>query len=256
MAALLDALRGRMATREANALDTIAAGARAAARGETYDAGAVEKAMADTGTTLVDFERAVEVASKRRAWLADFDRLVAATAKVGKLEAAAAAEKAKFEAAHKAFIERANAIDAELAVHRAAQDKGQEARGNLLDPRHVPGLIGDKYRAAVHDAEEAAAALDRAQRDVREQAARIKSETEWIADLTGEGTGPKQIKPSALLGGQAERGESPRVQEHRTFLARAMRRKAEADAALVEAEKVAARCRKAVEALVPEVIKS
>lgn len=256
MPALLEALRGRLATREANALDTIAAGARAAARGESYDAGAVEKALADTGKTLTDFERAVEVASKRLAWLADFDRLAAATAKVNKLEAAATSEKQKMEAARAAFIERANAIDAELAVHRVAREKGTSARSNLLDPRHVPGLIGDKYRAAISDADAADSAVQSAQSAVREHAARIKSEEGWIKQLTNEQAGT--LKPDRIMraSGNPFPEESYKLQDHRNALASAQRRKAAADADLVEAEKVAARCRKAVEALVPEVIKA
>lgn len=259
MAALLDALRGRIATRNMNAHDTIAAGARAAARGESYDAGAVERAMAETGTTLADFERAIEVARKRLAWLADFDRLAAATAKMRKLEATAAAEKAKMDAARAAFIERANAIDTDLAIHRTACEKGNMARGNLLDPREVPaGTVGDRYREAVSDRDAADAAVEQAQRDVREHTARIKSEQEWIAQLIDGDDGPKRIRPSAIpsLGPQPQPGESQRVQEHRAALARAQRRKAEADAALVEAEKAAARAHKAVEALIPDVLKS
>jgi hypothetical protein len=106
MVALLDALRGRVKQREGNALDTIAAAARAAARGETYDVGAIEKALAETRQTPGDFERAVELARKRLAWLADFEKLASATTKVTKLESTAEAEKAKFEAARRAFMER------------------------------------------------------------------------------------------------------------------------------------------------------
>lgn len=259
MQQLLDALRTRLATRDMNAHDTIAAAARAAARGETFDAATLERAMADTGTTLNDFEEAVEVARKRVAWLADFDRLAAATAKVRKLETVAAAEKAKMEAARAAWLERASAIDAELAIHRTACDKGNAARGNLLDPRDVPaGTVGDRYRAAVDERQMADVAVEQARREVREQAARIKSEEEWIAQLTDGGSGPKVIRPSVLpsLGPHPQHGESQRLQEHRAALARAQRRKAEADAALVEAEKTAARAHKTVEAMIPDVLKA
>jgi hypothetical protein len=259
MAAILDALRGRLAQREANAHDTIAAGARAAARGDAYDSGAIERAMLETGKTLADFERAVDVARKRSEWLADFDRLASATAKAKKLETAAALEQSKMEAARKAFLERAAAIDAELAILRTACEKGNAARGNLLDPREVPaGTVGDRYREAVIESEAAQSAVERAQRDVREQTARIRSEEQWIAQLTGDANGPKRIKPSVLpsLGPQPQPDEPHRVQEHRLALTRAQRRKAEAEAALIEAEKVAARCRKAVDALIPDVLKS
>lgn len=256
MAALLDALRGRIATREANAHDTIAAGARAAARGESYDAGAVERALSETGTTLTDFERAVDLARRRHAWLADFDRLNAATARIKKLETAAAAEKAKMEAARTAFIERASVIDAELKTLRAACDRGNAARDNLLDPREVPpGTVGDKYRAAVNEAQAADVAVATAQREVRELAGRIKSESAWIAQLLNDDGGPPQIKPSALSAQTPAPPESPRVAEHRLALARAQRRKAEADAALGEAEKAAARAHKTVDALTLEVLK-
>lgn len=258
MVAILDALRGRLAQREANALDVIAAGARAAARGETYDTGALERALTETGKTLADFQRAVDVARKRCAWLADFDALAAASAKVKKLETAAAAEQSKMEAARAAFFERAAAIDAELKIHRTACDKGNVARGNLLDPRDVPaGTVGDKYRAAVSDFEAAQAEVDRTQREVKEQANRIRSEHEWIKQLSGDNNEPKLIKPSALpMVGSPQPDESQQLQDHRRALARAERRKAEAEAALTEAEKEAARYRKAVDALIPEVLKT
>jgi hypothetical protein len=254
MPALLDALRGRMKQREANAIDTIAAAARAAARGESYDIGATEKALIETGMSVDDFEAAVERARRRLAWLDDFEKFATATNKVAKLEAAVEAEKAKFEAARKAFHEKGSALDADLATYRTARDKGREARDRLLDPRDVPGTIGEKYRQAVAEAEAAASALERAQAAVREQAARVKSENEWIAQLTGERE--KQMKPDRIMlrPNDAPEGDSYRIQKHRNDLARAQRRKAEAEAQVIEAEKTAARTRRAVDALLPEVL--
>lgn len=255
MPALLDALRGRMKQREGNALDTFAAAARAAARGESYDVAAIERALAELGKTTSDFEAAVDVARKRVAWLAEFEKLASATAKVNKLEASATAEQAKFEAARRAFMEKAEAIDADLATARATRDRGRDARSNLLDARGVPGAIGDKYRAAVAEAEAAAATMETARRTLREILARVKSEREWIAHLSGENV--KQLGPDRILTKSDQaRGENPKLEEHRLYLTRALRRQAEAEAQLTEAEKAAAATARVVEALAGDVLKA
>lgn len=255
MPAILEALRGRMIQREANAIDTVVAGARAAVRGESFDVGSLEKALADTGKTMADFEEIVDQARQRRAWLADFDKLASVTSKVKKLEAAAAAEREKFEAAHAAFIERSNAIDSELAIYRTAKEKGEVARSGLLDPRAVPGTVGEKYREALAESDAAASAVERARREIREQSERVKSEEGWITQLTGEET--QDIKPVRLLkGDHPAEAESFRLQDHRLALARAQRRKEAAEAELVEAEKAAAKARKALDAIIPEVLKA
>jgi hypothetical protein len=244
-----------MKQREGNALDTFAAGARAAARRESYDVAALERALVELGKTTADFEAAVEVATARAAWLADVDKLAAVTAKVNKLEAAATAEQTKFEAARRAFVEKATAIDADLKIARATQDKGRDARDRLLDPRGVPGTLGEKYRAAVADAEAASVVLAEVERNLREIRARIKSEREWIAQLSGETV--KQIQPDRIFvkSGEPVREDS-RIEEHRVYLARAMRRRDEAESQLTEAEKVAAATARAVETLAAEVLKT
>lgn len=254
MPALLDALRGRMKQRNQNAIDTIASAARAAARGERSDPGAVEKALQDTGMTMADFEDAVEQATRRKEWLANFEKLANATAKVKKLEAAAQAEQTKFEATRAAFIERAEAIDADLRTHRQTRDAGQLARDRLLDPRSVPGSIGQRYREAVAEAEAMQSEADRARNALREQADRVKSEQAWIEQIAGEQE--RTLKPDRILtrGGRPDPDDSYRLQDHRNALQRAQRRKAEAEAQLTEAERNAARARRAVDELIPEVL--
>ena len=254
MPGLLDALRGRMKQREFNAIDTVAAAARAAARGEHYDVGAIEAALVEARLSMEDFEKAVETAGKRSAWLRDFEKLATMNNKVTKGEAAIAAEREKFEAARRAFTERVEALDADLSTARTARDAGKSARDQLLDPRLVPGTIGEKYRQAVADADAAEAAVGDVQRQLREISQRIKSEQEWIVQLVGE---PERnvsnylpIKPREMA------GESFKLEEHRTALARNQRRKAEAEAQLAEVEKAAARAKKAVEALVPDALKA
>jgi len=243
-----------MKQRELNAIDTVAAAARAAARGEGYDVGAIETALIEARLSMDDFEKSVEVAGKRSAWLREFEKLATASNKLTKAEAAIAAEQARFEEQRKAFMERAEALDADRAAAQTARDAGDNARGHLLNPKQVPGTIGEKYRQAVADAEAADATVGELQRDIREIAQRIKSEEEWIVQLVGE---PERnvshylpIKPREMA------GESFKLEDHRNALARAQRRKAEADAQHVEAQKIAARAKKAVEALVPDVLKA
>ena len=119
--------------------------------------------------TMPQFEALVEQARRRMAWLADFDRLAAATAKLRKVEAAAATERQKFEAMHAAFIDKMTAFDAEAEGHRDTVSRGESARGNLLDPDMVPGTIGQRYREALAESDAATAAVENAQREVREQ---------------------------------------------------------------------------------------
>lgn len=255
MPALLDVLRGRMKERELQAVDVIAEAARAAASGETYDIGAIEKALTLTGQTMDDFEAAVEIARKRAAWLIAFDKLNAATSKVSKLEAAAEAEKAKFEAARRAFMEKAENLDADLATARLIRDKGRDARDRLLDPQEVPGSIGEKFRKAKAEAMVADEALEAVQRQMREIMDRVKSEEQWIAQLST--TSQKEIKPDRLLAQDPiPTASSGRLEEHERALARALRRKKEAEAQLTEAERVAALASRAVASLVPEVLKA
>jgi hypothetical protein len=254
MPSILEALRGRMQQRQFNAFDTIAAAARAVARGERYDVAAIEKALADAGMSMADFETQVEKATKRAAWLIDFEQLANATAKAKKLEAAAEAERTKFEAIRQAYFERADALDAELRQVATVRDKARDARAQLLDPRGVPGTIGEKYREAVEAAHAADVEVADAQRAVREQAERIKAEQGWVEQLTGEGE--RQIQPSRISYRDPPRADSPGLEEHRNALARAERRKAEALAVLADAEKRAAQAQKVVDALVPEVLKA
>jgi hypothetical protein len=243
-----------MKQRELNAIDTVAAAARAAARGEGYDVGAIETALVEARLSMEDFEKSVEIAGKRAAWLREFEKLATATNKLTKAEAAIAAEQGRFEEQRRAFMQKAEILDADRAAAQTARDAGQNARGQLLDPRYVPGTIGEKYREAVADAEAAEAAVGEVQQQLREITQRIKSEEEWIVQLVGE---PKRDVSNYLpIKPRETAGESFKLEDHRNALARAQRRKAEADAQLVEAQKIAARAKKAVEALVPDALKA
>jgi len=254
MPGLLDALRGRMKQRELTAIDTVAAAARAASRGESYDVGAIENALIEARLSMDDFEKAVEVAGKRAAWLREFEKLANATNKLSKADAAIAAEETKFEEIRRAFAERIEAIDADRAAAETARNAGETARGNLLDPKLVPGTIGEKYRQAVADARAADEAVEGVQQQLREINERMKSAEEWIVQLVGESQ--KTIGPFTHLRRQNDGEESFKLQDHRNALARNQRRKAEAEGQLVESQKAAARAKKAVEALVPEVLKA
>lgn len=255
MPTILEALRGRIQQRQCNAVDTIAAAARAAARGERHDVASIEKALLEAGMTMADFEAAVRKAGHRAAWLADFEQLASASAKAKKLEATAAAEKEKFEAARTAFLERANALDAELRHFTSICGKGRDARQRLLEPREVPGSIGERYRQAVEELDAANVAVGEAERALREHQERIKSEQGWIRQLSGEDE--KEIHPSRIsIRDKSPPAESPRLEEHRKALARAERRAADAKEQLFEAEKQAALATKALDALVPEVLKA
>lgn len=256
MVSVLDALRSRMTQRSLNALDTVAAAARAAARGERYDIGALETAIDQAGITMADFEAAVATAKQRQAWMADFEKLANSSGKVQKLEAAASADKAKFEAARTAYLERATAIEAELAAHRATLGRAQDARNLLLDADQVPGTIGGQYREAVAAAYAADLAVAEARKALREHTERVKNEEGFIKQILAQQAGELKPPQIFLKGEQPPGEESYRLQEHRKMLARAQRRQAEAQSQLTEAENSAALAHKAVEQLIPEVLKA
>jgi len=243
-----------MKQRELNAIDTVADAARAAARGETYDVGVIESALIEARLSMDDFEKTVEVAGKRSAWLREFEKLATANNKLLKADAAIATEQAKFEEQRRAFMERANVLDAERAAAQSARDAGETARAKLLDPKLVPGTIGEKYRQAVDDSRAADQAVADVQQQIREINERMKSAEEWIVQLVGDSQ--KTIGPFTHLRRQNDGEESFKLQDHRNALARSQRQKAEADSQLAELQKVAGRAKKAVEALVPDVLKS
>lgn len=254
MAALLDALRGRARQRDANAVDVIADSAKAAASQKTYDVAAVERALHDLGMGIVEFEAAVAQARQRAIWLSQFEQLNAATTRAAKLEAAIQAEEAKLDQMRQATIAKCAKLREEWNVVEANRITGANARDELLSPANVPGSIGREYRDALVASQAADEAVGAARRAVRDQQERIASEQRWIEQLTGEaGT----LKPDRVFtrGGE-HTGEPPRVQEHRQALARAQRRKSEADAALADAEQAAAVARKALDALTLEVLKA
>lgn len=254
MPALLDVLRGRMKARELNAIDTIAAAARAAARGDAYDIGSIEAALVEARLSADDFEKAVAQASRRAGWLNEFDKLAAAASKLKKLEAAAAAEEAKFEEQRRIFAEKFDAMNKEATAARSARDAGEQARGKLLDPKDVPGTIGEKYRAAVAEAEAASAAVGNLQRELREVRERMKSEEEWIVQLVGESSA--KLGPYSPLKQSGVVPESYKLDDHRRALARAQRRLAEIEAELKTAEQLVTKTRRAVDDLIPDVLKA
>ena len=257
MAAILDALRGRMRQRESNAIDAIAAGARAAARGESYDVTMIESALVETRQTAANFEAAIDVARQRQTWLKQFDQLAAAASKADKLEAAIQAEEEKLAEARRAAIGRCDAMRAELAIHASRRDQGRDARESLLRPAGVPGTIGDQWRAAIEARDAAEIQRDDTKRLMRECRDKAKAEEGWIEQIIGEAD--KSLKPSIFdrLAGQKLHGDQAnRVEQHTLALKRAQRRIAELEEQLGNDEKTLTRTQKAVDDLVGQVVKA
>jgi hypothetical protein len=254
MPAILDTLIGRARQRELNAVDLIADAARAAAAEKTYDVGALEAALREAGQTITDFEKAVETARQRAVWLKQFDGLATATNRTAKLQSAIDSEEAKFEEMRQAMIGRCNKVRAELVVVTANREAGERAKHELLNPAIVPGTIGVKWREAVAAREQAEAAVEDAMREMREVNQRIKSEEGWIAQLTGEKA--ETIRPFIAIKRPEEPAETQKIEDKRKALARAHRRKEEVEATLKAAEQAAAKAKKAVEDLRPEVLKA
>lgn len=256
MPAILDLLRGRVKERELHALDHVAEAARAAAAGKTYDVAALEAALEAQEMTVADFEEAVDLAKRRATWLSRFDGLTAATARAKKLEAAIEAEEKRFEEQRVALIARCDKIRGELEVVTKNRDSGTAAKAELLDPSNVPGSVGIRYRDACRELQEAEVAVEVAARKVKEQADRIRHEEGWLAQLGHEQARQLQPDRKISIGGRQDPEETAEVRDHRTALARAQRRKSEADSELAAAEKIAATARRVVADLVPKVLQA
>lgn len=257
MPAILDTLIGRARQRDMNAADLVADAARAAAAEKTYDVGALEAALRETGMTITDFEKAVDRARQRALWLRQFDGLAAATNKAAKLEAAIRAEEDKFQEMHAAMIARCDKVRAELAVVVANRDAGQRAKEELLNPSSVPGSIGGKWRDAVAAREQAEQVVEASQIELRQANERVRSERGWIEQLTG---GPvKSFAMPKILKTDADRSipvDSGKLDDHQRALARATRRVAEIEARLVDERKALDAARRLTEQLAGEVLKA
>lgn len=257
MPAILDTLMGRARQRELNAVDLIAAAARAAAADKTYDVGALEAALREAGQTISDFESAVDKARQRAIWLRQFDGLATAANRAAKLEAAIKADEDKLDDMRQAMIARCDKIRSELAVVSANREAGERAKQELLNPGNVPGIIGAKWRDAVAARDQAEQAVEAAQRELREASDRVRSEQRWIEQLTG---GPvKTFALPKLLKTDDERSmpvDTSKVEEHRRALARASRRVAEIEVRLTDEQKALAVAKKVTDQLAGEVLKN
>lgn len=257
MAAILDALRGRLRQREATSIDTLAAAARAAARGESYDVTQIEAALIDTRQTATDFEAAVAIARQRQTWLKQFEQLATATTRAEKLEAAIQVEEEKLAEIRRAAIVRCDALRAELATHGARRDQGRDARESLLRPAGVPGTIGEQWRAAVEARDTAEVQRETTKRLLRETRDKGRLAESWIEQIIGEAdktlatTIFDRIAGRKLAGDQANR-----VEQHTLALKRAQRGIAELEQRLAGDEKTLTQTQKAVDDLASQVVKA
>lgn len=252
MASFLDVLRGRMAQRQSNAFDTLASAARAVAEGSNADSGAVESALVETRQTVAEFEALVETARKRVEWRKHFEQLASASTKAHKLEAKVASEEQHRAEVMRVSNEKLEAYRDELRVVLTAKQKGEEAKARLIEPKAVPGSLGEIYRQAVEEHLRAEVEAERFRRERREASDRIKSEEGWLEQLKGS----VSDKPTLLSGStQWGSGEtSGRVLEHELALKRWQRRAKKAEEALKQADATLAAAARVVEQLLPKVV--
>lgn len=192
--AVLDAIRDRETRTRADALDTIAAAAKATVAGKEVDADAVAAALATLDQTSTDFERAVVRARNRAEWLNSIAKLPAAKSKLAKTQATLDAEADRFIAVRDAWAERATLLEAEINAADAVIREGDTARDRLLDPINVPGGLGLRYGAAVKAAREAHIAAGAAEAALREAEAQIARHASWIRETAKQE--PEEIDPA------------------------------------------------------------
>jgi hypothetical protein len=241
-----------MAQRQSNAFDTLANAARAVADDKSADGGAVETALVEARQTVADFEALVDAARQRKQWRSQFEQLASASGKVQKLEAKLTVEEQHRLEVIRASDEKLQAIRQELKAATSARDKGQEAKSHLLDPRTVPGSIGEQYRQALEEQHAALVEAERCRRQLQECREGIKYEEGWVKQLKGSEDGqPTLLKTAPQWGSQSPRSK---LEEHEILVKRWQRRAAEAEEALKPAEAALAKADRAVEQLLPKVV--
>lgn len=256
---IIEAVRERERAAARNALDAVATAARAVAAGKAADPDAVAALLAAAGQTAADFEAAVALAKTRAEWLASVDRLPGARAKVTKAQAALAIEQTKFIEARDAFAQKGGALEDEINAAQAIINEGDRAREQLLDPRNVPGGLGQRWNDAVSAAHAAAVAVGEAERTLRDLDDAIKNAAGWIKQMAKQE--PEEVDPSTWKANadQAEWGRDQHGGELEAKLRhwnRLKREREEAAAALAAASKTLAAAKKAREAMAQEVIKA
>jgi chromosome segregation ATPase len=175
----------------------LAAAAKAAARGQSVDIGALEEALVSTRQSVNDFKALCEYEAARAEKLTAVAAIATLKSKHDRLQKAMEAEDAKFAEVRDAFQARYRKLELEFREIDREVDAATAARNWLTDYRNAKGALGDQYREAV-DAEQAArAVVDGINRRMGELRRNIKSADSDIAQLTAswerEITAPKVI---------------------------------------------------------------
>lgn len=232
LADLLEKVSGRLRQREGSALDQLSAAATAHAKGQAVDVGSVEHALVDARLEIDDFRQMCERAEMRLEKQAQFDGLAAARTKAAKIQGEIDAAHAKLEEARAAYQRAYEGLrDRQLVAERDVE-KGEQARGWLLDLQNVAGSIRGEYQAALDRHQLAETERGRIERDIREHRSDIRSEGDWLRQLLGDvakdlsATDPNQIR-AARMG--LSKPTLDKIENHE-------RRKAKLEAALGDLE--------------------
>jgi len=196
MPGIFDAIRGQIAKRRLAADDQVLAAARAASTDQAVDPEALEAAMFASGTTLDQFEQLVELCRKRAGWLADFDGMKAAGSRQAKAEAALKNETIRFEEARRLALDKIAKLERETAEARTTYDRAKAGRDNLLEYKNVPGGIGERYRAAIDQREQADGEVRRLRNAITRMRDNERAANQTIKGLTQQVA--KTIKPDRV----------------------------------------------------------
>lgn len=176
---IFETIRARIAERVSLSDDTLVSAANKVAADENVDHLAVEHALREQGETLESFERLVELARKRREWRNRVDRGNTAQKSLDKLTATFDREAEEFAVVHRRWIERSADLQEQRRVAENAVVAGSLARGELVRPQNVPGMLGKQLVAAHEELAAASTDVSRLGRELRETRDREKSERGW-----------------------------------------------------------------------------
>jgi chromosome segregation ATPase len=172
---LFDRITSRRRDRELSAQEQLAAAAKRHVLGETVDVGAVEEALFTTGQSIDDFRKLCESEAQRRKCFQRIENGASSKTKLDRVEQQIAAEIMKFSEIRSAHEARVGKLDEERREIVPLVDTAAAAKDWLLDPRNAVGAVGDEYREALDQEQQAESAVEGLQRVAKELRRDMKS---------------------------------------------------------------------------------
>ena len=175
LADIFDRITSRRRDRELSAQEQLAAAAKRHVLGETVDVGSIEDALFTTGQSVDDFRKLCESEDQRRKCFQRIEAGASSKTKLDRVEQQIAAEIMKFSEIRSAHEARVAKLDDERREVVPLVDAAAAAKDWLLDPRNAIGAVGQEYREALDQEQQAESVVEGLQRAAKELRGDVKS---------------------------------------------------------------------------------